>query len=298
MINTAEIITVFTATYNRSNLLQRLFVSLKEQTNKNFEWVIVDDGSTDETFTIIEKIQKEANFRVIYKKQENQGKHIAINTGVALANGQYFFIVDSDDRLPKDAIAIVFKKLLFIKENSNVAGIVGLKCYFNKKTVGFHPLKEDKICDFFDYRYTYKVQGDRAEVLKTSIFKKYPFPKFGNEKFVPESIVWNRIAKDYKMLFFNENIYECEYLEDGLSAQSVRLRRQNPKGIINLYAELGKIKKIGSKGRIKAYINFWRFFFCDLTNGKSHLKRIKNQYFAFLCIPFGFALYVKDGLTL
>lgn len=298
MINTAEIITVFTATYNRSNLLQRLFVSLKEQTNKNFEWVIVDDGSTDETFTIIEKIQKEANFRVIYKKQENQGKHIAINTGVALANGQYFFIVDSDDRLPKDAIAIVFKKLRFIKENSNVAGIVGLKCYFNKKTVGFHPLKEDKICDFFDYRYTYKVQGDRAEVLKTSIFKKYPFPKFGNEKFVPESIVWNRIAKDYKMLFFNENIYECEYLEDGLSAQSVRLRRQNPKGIINLYAELGKIKKIGSKGRIKAYINFWRFFFCDLTNGKSHLKRIKNQYFAFLCIPFGFALYVKDGLTL
>jgi len=298
MGNKLKHISIFTATYNRGHLLRRLFTSLKEQSYANFEWIIVDDGSTDETNQIISKIKNEAFFDVIYKKQENQGKHIAINTGVTLANGNYFFIVDSDDRLPKNALEVISNKIEKIREDNAIAGVVGLKCFFDKKIVGFNPLKKDVICDIFDYRYKYNATGDRAEVLKTSILKEFPFPKFEEEKFIPESIVWNRIAQHYQMLFFNENVYECEYLDTGLSAQSIKLRRKYPKGVMHLYAELSTIKKITITHKLKANVNYWRFFFCEISNALENLKILKQHHFTFLCLPLGFLLYTKDSLFL
>lgn len=297
MMDKEQLITICTATYNRGDLLPVLYNSLKAQTNLHFEWILIDDGSTDATAQVISEMKAQAPFDIVYYKQENQGKHIAINKGVALAKGGYFFIVDSDDRLPEEAIAIISAKIKNIKNDPEIAGVVGLKCYFNQQMVGSGFLSENVICDIFEYRYTHKIKGDRAEVFKTAVLKKYPFPKFENEKFIPESIVWNRIGQDYKMLFFNENVYECEYLEDGLSAQSVSLRRKYPKGIIHLYAELGTITKIGILNRYKAYVNFWRFFFCDPRSRSQHIKLLKRQYAAFLCMPLGLLFYVKDHFS-
>ena len=291
------IISICTATYNRSELLPILYRSLEAQTNTHFEWIVIDDGSTDTTDQVLKELEKNASFPICYYKQENQGKHIAINTGVSKAKGAFFFIVDSDDRLPSDAIAILHKKIDSINYNTEIAGVVGLKCYFNKQVVGSVPFHRDVICDIFDYRYIHKIQGDRAEVFKTAILKKHPFPKFEEEKFLPESIVWNRIGQQYQMLFFNENVYECEYLEDGLSAQSITLRRKYPKGVLHLYAELGAVTKIGLLNRSKAYINFWRFFFCDSSRMLQHIQLLKKQYLAFIWIPLGMFFYLKDSLT-
>lgn len=292
-----QLITVCTATYNREKLLPILFVSLKNQTNLNFEWVIIDDGSTDNTFQLVNEMHEEAPFKIIYHKQVNQGKHIAINKGVALAKGFCFFIVDSDDRLPEDSLTIIKSKFRTIEDDDAVAGVVGLKCFFDKKVVGSNTLKMDVVCDIFEYRYKHKISGDRAEVFKTEIIKNYSFPKFGKEKFLPESIVWNRIGQHYKMLFFNENVYECEYLKDGLSAQSVYFRRKYPKGTIYLYAELAMIRKIGFKNRMRSYINFWRFYFCDLSNARKNIELLNKKSIAFLCFPLGLMFYIKDGLT-
>ena len=297
MMDKDQLITICTATYNRGGLLPVLYNSLKAQTNFHFEWIVIDDGSTDATAQVISEMQEQAPFDIVYHKQENQGKHIAINKGVAMAKGRYFFIVDSDDRLPEEAIAIISAKIKNIKSDPEIAGVVGLKCYFNKNVVGSGFLSENMICDIFEYRYTHKIKGDRAEVFKTAVLKKFPFPKFENEKFIPESIVWNRIGQAYKMLFFNENVYECEYLEDGLSAQSVSLRRKYPKGIIHLYAELGAITKIGLLNRYKAYVNFWRFFFCDARHKTQNIRLLKKQYAAFLCMPLGMIFYVKDNFS-
>ncbi|WP_299767280.1 glycosyltransferase family 2 protein [uncultured Dokdonia sp.] len=291
------LISICTATYNRSELLPILYRSLEAQIITNFEWIVIDDGSTDTTDQVLNELIQNASFPIQYYKQENQGKHIAINTGVSKAKGEFFFIVDSDDRLPSDAIAILSKKVQHIKDHTEIAGVVGLKCYFNKQVVGSSSLERDTICDIFDYRYTHKVKGDRAEVFKTSILKQYPFPKFAEEKFLPESIVWNRIGQHYQMLFFNENVYECEYLADGLSARSILLRRKYPKGVIHLYAELGAIIKIGLVNRCKAYINFWRFFFCDKSSMFHHIQLLKKQYVSFLWIPVGMLFYLKDCLT-
>lgn len=291
------LISICTATYNRSELLPILYRSLEAQTNTHFEWIVIDDGSTDTTDQALKGLEQNASFPIRYYKQENQGKHIAINTGISKAKGTFFFIVDSDDRLPSDAIAILHKKIASIKNNPKIAGIVGLKCYFNKQVVGSDSLHRDAICDIFDYRYIHKIQGDRAEVFKTAILKQYPFPKFEEEKFLPESIVWNRIGQQYQMLFFNENVYECEYLEDGLSAQSITLRRKYPKGVMHLYAELGAVTKIGLVNRCKAHINFWRFFFCNRSHMFQHIQLLKKQYFAFIWIPLGMFFYLKDSLT-
>lgn len=297
MMEKEQLITICTATYNRAELLHVLYNSLKAQTNLHFEWILIDDGSTDTTTQVISEMQAQAPFDIVYHKQENQGKHIAINKGVAMAKGTYFFIVDSDDRLPEEAITIIVANIKNIKNDPEIAGVVGLKCNFNQQVVGSDFLSENVICDIFEYRYTHKINGDRAEVFKTAILKKYPFPKFENEKFIPESIVWNRIGQNYKMLFFNKNVYECEYLEDGLSAQSVFLRRKYPKGIIHLYAELGTIAKIGLLNRYKAYVNFWRFFFCDPRSRTQNIRLLKKQYAAFLCMPLGLFFYVKDHFS-
>lgn len=297
MKNKTDLITIFTATYNRSHLLKRLFNSLKEQTYKNFEWVIVDDGSTDNTSETVNAIKKQVSFKIIYKKQPNQGKHIAINTGISLANGNYFFIVDSDDRLPKNALKIIATKLINIKNDNTIAGVVGLKCYFDSVVVGSKKMEKEVICSQLDYRFFYNNTGDRAEVVKTSIFKEFLFPKFADENFVPESIVWNRMAQNYKMLYFPENVYECEYLEDGLSKKSVYLRMQNPIGASTLYAELGAIKSIKPTIKIKAQINFWRFFFrLPKSKMKTQLNLIKNHRLTPICFPLGILFFLKDTL--
>lgn len=292
-----EFITICTATYNRGNLLPTLFRSLKKQTFSNFEWVIIDDGSIDNTENLVKQFKSEASFPIIYNKQKNQGKHVAINKGVVLASGSYFFIVDSDDRLPKNSLSIINKKILRVHTDSKIAGVVGLKCFFDKKIVGSSHLTQDIICDVFEYRYTHNIVGDRAEVIKTAILKDFPFPKFGTEKFLPESLVWNRIGKHYKMLFFNENVYECEYRSDGLSAQSVYLRRKYPQGVLNLYSELGQIKKIGLVNRVKAFINYWRFYYCVSQDRKKNLKLLNGNFSVFLYFPLGFFFFISDSLT-
>ena len=290
-------ITVFTPTYNRVDLLGVLYVSLKNQSYKNFEWVIVDDGSTDTTEAFVKKIKEENNLDIIYKKQENQGKHIAINKGVSIANGECFFIVDSDDRLPKRSLEIISKKFNKIRHNKAVAGVVGLRCYFDGNVIGTKMPEDELLCTALEYRYTYNIVGDRAEAIKTSVLKEYPFPKFGEEKFLSESIVWNKISLKYNLLFFSENVYECEYLESGLTSNSIRLRRLYPKGAMHLYAELGNIKVVSFKIRSKAYVNFWRFYFCDLLNAYENLQILNKKFIVFLYFPLGFLFFLKDSFT-
>ncbi len=293
-------ITIFTPTFNRVQLLPRLYDSLKSQTFTHFEWLIVDDGSTDDTEKIVSKFQKDPSlhFSITYVKQANQGKHIAINVGLQKAKGNYFFIVDSDDRLPKNSLKIIHEKTLQIDAMPNVAGVVGLKCYFDGKTVGSHFLKNDLQCSLFDYRYKYKHQGDRAEIIKTIVFQKFLFPKFNTEKFLPESIVWNRMGKNYDFYYFSENVYECEYLEDGLSAKSLVLRRKYPLGVLNLYAELSRINKIGIQFRAKALINFWRFFFVK-TYSKTEKNLIpKIPWYGYLLLPLGLIFSILDSLKI
>lgn len=240
-------ITIFTPTYNRRNLIDNLYQSLLTQSQKNFEWLIVDDGSTDDTESYFSKLQSKLQpFPIRYIKQENGGKHRAINRGVQNANGDLFFIVDSDDSLLPNAIEKINQWTATLDCTHKWAGISGLKGFSKQKNVGQH---NSKI--FIDAknteRHKYHLEGDKAEVYFTNILKKYPFPEISGENFISEEIVWNAIARDdYYLRWFNEIIYICSYLEGGLTKDKSKNER-NPQGCL-----------LWAKGQLKTFPHNWR----------------------------------------
>lgn len=290
-----DFVSVFTPTYNRSDFLRKLFFSLQHQTSKCFEWVIVDDGSIDDTESrVLGFVDECVDFRIVYVKQENQGKHISINHGLELASGELFFIVDSDDILTPDSIEIIQNKYRMIRENYSIAGVVGRKAYFNGELIGTNLSYDDFVCSSIEFRYKFKIKGDMAEVFRTEVLKKYPFPKFENERFCPESLIYNRIAKDYCMLWFSDKIYLAEYLSNGLTSEVVKIRMQSPRAAMVTYSELSELK-IPFIYKIRSNINFWRFSFNSNYTFRQKVKMI-SLLLSLIGFPLGIILYLKDKL--
>lgn len=234
-------ITIFTPTYNRAYILENLYNSLKGQTCKDFEWIVIDDGSTDNTSEILaEWMRDDRDFDMICHTVENGGKHRAINKAVRIANSNAFFIVDSDDYLLPEAVEKANKWFSTIENDDEFAGISGLKGYSADKPVGgFGSFTGEYVDATNIQRYLYNLNDDKAEIYKTEILKKYPFPEFEGETFVPEPVVWDHIARDgYKLRWYNEVIYICDYLEDGLTASGNRKFINNPKGFLSYLAML------------------------------------------------------------
>ena len=253
-------ITVFTPTYNRAYIIEKLYHSLQRQTFKDFEWIVIDDGSVDGTGELFKKIQNDKNFFDIqYIKQKNGGKHRAINKGVEIAKGELFFIVDSDDYLIDTALSTIVEveKTIPKNEKKQFAGVCGQRGYSEKHENG------KTFCgDILDItsleREKYGIYGDKAEVFYTNILKKYPFPTFENENFITECVVWDKIAFDkYKIRYFNKIIYICDYLPDGLTAHVNELHKKNPKGYGLYLAQSAKYGKIRGVIKWNQYMNYF-----------------------------------------
>ena len=253
-------ITVFTPAYNRAYTLERLYNSLLLQRDVTFEWLIIDDGSTDNTAEVVEKFKKENLIVINYHYVKNGGKHRAINLGARFAEGELFFIVDSDDMLTKDSLTKVYKYYKSILEIDDFIGVAGLVANLNNEVIGTMSGFDYLDTDMLSYREVFKYKGDRAEVFVTGKFKDFPFPEYENEKFCPEALVWNRISQKYKMRYFNEIIYQCEYLDDGLTASIFKVRKDSPIATLMHYSELSSYS-ISLFSKIRAAVNFWRFSF-------------------------------------
>lgn len=290
-------ITIFTPTFNRAYIISNLYRSLLRQTSTNFEWLIVDDGSTDDTDVLIASLIKEDKINIRYYQQPNGGKHLAINKGVSLSKGELFFIVDSDDYLTEDAVEKISQKYNEIAHETKVAGVSFRRGYDFNQVIGHPVYFEDKLLSVFDFRYRLKVTGDQAEVYKTNVLKAFPFPVIEDERFCPESLVWNRIGKNYQLLWTSDIIYICNYLADGLTAKITKLRMQSPIASMLTYSELASCD-IPFKEKIKANINFWRFSF-NLSKC-SFIKKISQVNFFFSIIGFflGFIAFLKDKILL
>lgn len=253
-------ITVFTPAYNRGYIIENLFRSLQRQTFEDFEWIIIDDGSTDDTQTRIEQFQAEPNkFSIRYFKVENGGKHRAINLGVQKASGELFFIVDSDDYLTDDALASIsaYECTIPAEEKSNYAGVCGQRGYSSQIAIGKTFVGETLDITTLE-RPVYGITGDKSEVFYTDILKKYPFPEINGEKFITECVVWDKIAADgYKLRFFNRIVMICNYLSDGLTAQGNALFCKNPKGWGLYIAQSVEYGKISGFDRWKSYLDYF-----------------------------------------
>lgn len=255
-----NMITVFTPTFNRAYTLERLYRSLKSQTCKDFEWILIDDGSTDNTELLLNQWKKETwEFPIIYKKIKNGGKHRAVNKGVQMACGEAFFIVDSDDYLVEDAIAFIKNEFGKVVKDKRFAGISGMKCScIDNSMIGGIPNFTEYVDATNLERGKHNLLGDKAEIYKTELLRKYPFPEFEGENFLTEAVVWNSIAVDgYIIRWFTKRLYYCEYLEDGLSKNSFMVFQKNPLG----WAEYIKREKY-YEGKEIIYKHTYQFFEC------------------------------------
>lgn len=252
--------TVFTPTYNRGYIIDQLYCSLRRQTYQDFEWIVVDDGSTDDTAEQFDRIQnEEKSFPIRYVKTANGGKHRAINIGVSLAQGELFYIVDSDDYLTNDALKIIDEVERTIEHDgaTKYAGVCGIKGFSSKQEIG--STFEGEFLDITSLeRPQHGIEGDKAEVFYTELLKKYPFPEFDGENFVTECVVWDKIAFDgYKLRFFNKIVMICDYLPDGLSVQGEQLLLKNPRGYGLYLHQSGKYGKIFGVSKWNVYLKYY-----------------------------------------
>lgn len=258
--------TIFTPTYNRRELIDNLYHSLLAQTDKNFEWLVVDDGSTDDTETYFsDLLSKPQPFPIRYIKQGNGGKHRAINRGVKDANGELFFIVDSDDYLTENAVEKINQWITTLDGSHKWAGISGLKGFSKDSVVGLH-----SIFSYIDAknneRRKYNLLGDKAEVYFTDVLKQHPFPEIPGENFISEEIVWNAIARDgYYLRWFNDIIYICNYLEGGLSKDNTK-DKNNPQG-----------RLLWARGQLEAFPNSWRDRFLAIGIYRHAVAEMKSM---------------------
>jgi len=259
-------ITIFTSTYNRRQLIERLYQSLLSQTQKNFEWLVVDDGSTDDTEIFFESLLSEQQpFSIRYVKQENGGKHRAINNGIKKASGELFFIVDSDDYITENAIEKINHWATTLDDSHKWAGIAGLRGQTKNRVLGQHNSLYKYIDAKNSERRKFNLLGDKAEIYFSEILKKYPFPEIPGENFISEEIVWNAIARDgYYLRWFNEIIYICDYLDGGLTKDNTK-DKNNPQG-----------RLLWATGQLATFPNSWRDQFLAIGIYRHTVAGIKS----------------------
>ena len=249
-------ITVFTPTYNRGYIIEKLYDSLKRQTCKDFEWLVVDDGSEDNTEELFAGWMAEDNgFPIRYYKKENGGKHRAINYALDLAEGELFFTVDSDDYLTEDAVEKVIGwegELSKEEKYCAFAGNMGTSASDGTNNVFDGGCLDGTLLD----RYG-KVNGERALVFYTDIHRRYKYPEYDGEKFMTEAVVWNRMSADgYKCRYYNDIIWIYEYQADGLTKTGSALFANNPRGYGLWLREKSDIMKENSYKKLKMHYSF------------------------------------------
>lgn len=225
-------LTILTPTYNRSFYLSKLYKSLLKQDNKDqFVWMIVDDGSSDDTRQYITDLKKDGLINIEYIYKKNGGKHTAINKAYAYLNSEYVMIVDSDDYLKENAISQILTDWETLENNCDVNAVFYLRGYENGEVIGQSFPNEGKVL-YLDYM-NMRVSGDKLYVFRSEFLKKYPFPVFENENFLGEVVVWGKMALDGTYIYLiNKILYITEYLENGLTKSGRYLRLKNINGSI------------------------------------------------------------------
>ena len=269
-------ISVLTPTFNRANFLERVYKSLLKNKEyiQNIEWLIMDDGSTDNTKSVIEKLKDENEIEIKYYYQENQGKMVAINKLVGQATGDLIIDCDSDDYFTKDAFKVIKEEFEKHKEEKNIYGLCFLKYDQNGKNMG-NNFKKEKTT-MFDLYFKEGETGEKAIVFYSNIRKQYKHELEKNERFVTEARMYHKIDEKYQMICVNKPIMKCEYQEKGYTKNISKQFKENPNGYYKYFQEILKknMKGVTLKKRLYAIKHY--ILFSYLTKSKKNLKEIKN----------------------
>lgn len=286
-------VTIITPTYNRAELLKNLYRSLEQQNNKDFEWLIVDDGSTDRTKEAVEEIMDKASFHIDYIWKENGGKHTALNVGIKTIHTELTMIVDSDDQLLPNAVDEICKVHHKYSSFDEIGVYSFLRCYSNGKPIV--PLdKEEFVDSYVKYRIKENRPGDMAEVFKTLVLKEFPFPEFQGERFLSEDVVWIQIGLEYQYVFINKPIYQCEYLDGGLTANDKPMKFSSPSGSM-LRGKMLMSKECGIIRNIKGAIIYdcYKRNLTDVYLDERLKLNLRDRAICILCEPISFYYFAR-----
>ncbi|WP_108804109.1 glycosyltransferase family 2 protein [Aquimarina sp. Aq107] len=281
-------ITVFTPTYNRAYCLHKCYESLIKQSNQDFVWLIIDDGSTDDTETLVSSWIKEGKIDIQYHYQENQGMHGGHNAAYRLTETALNVCIDSDDCIGEEAIEKILVAWEKIKDKPEFAGLVGLDADPEGKIIGTKIPEHIKETTLYDLYNVHKVLGDKKLVYRTEVVKKYPaYPIFEGERFVPLGYLYQLIDQDYKLLPINEVLCEVEYMQDGSSMNILKQYRRHPKGFA--FSRKSRMKLAENfKDQFKNAIHYVSS--AIFTKNGSFISESPKKMTTVLAIPFGILL--------
>ncbi|MBQ8047205.1 MAG: glycosyltransferase family 2 protein [Prevotella sp.] len=281
-------LTVFTPAYNRAHTIGRTYESLCRQTCKDFEWLIIDDGSTDNTRELVQGwIDEKPEFPIRYIYQANQGMHGAHNTAYDNITTELNTCIDSDDWMPDDAVE---KIIMFWREHGSgkYAGIIGLDVKESGELIGT-PLPNDLYAMNLSEFYQDGGAGDKKLVLRTDIVKLYPpYPRFDKERYFSLGYLYLLIDQDYKCLCLNEPLVVVDYQPDGSSHSMYRQYWNNPRGFMYLRQEHIRIYK-SFRLRFRSSIHY--ISHCLRAKAYRHLLSTSRPLMALCALPFGVCLF-------
>lgn len=273
-----KLLTIFTPTYNRAYILPELYRSLCKEPSDSFIWLIVDDGSTDNTQELVENWQRENLIEIVYFKQENGGKMRAHNKGVELCTTPLFFCIDSDDQIATGAVEKILETHQTLRDDESLGGIAAKRLIINK--LASKDLPDQKRSTLHNI-YASGFKGDTSLVFKTDILKEFPFPEIDGEKFVTEGYVYDQIDQKYELLILNEYLMRCEYQEDGYTFNADSLYLKYPKGWALYFSQYYKFYAKSMRDRIK-YMGYY-LSMCLIAK-TPFLQVLKDAPSLFICI--------------
>mgnify|MGYP000902433976 CR=1 FL=1 len=278
-------LTVFTTTYNRAHTLNRCYESLKRQTSRDFLWLIIDDGSTDNTKELVKKWANEGIIPIRYHYKKNGGMHTGHNTAYRLIDTELNVCIDSDDYMPDNAVEIIVS---FWKENKSddCAGIFALDADYEGNVLGDKFPNDIKKIHLNELDRKYRLKGDKKFVFRTDIVSKYPkYPEFEGEKNFPLSYKTMLIDKDYKFLLLNRVLCNVEYQEDGSSKTIVKQYFTNPKGFYE-FRKFAMVNDCSFKRRFIQCIHYVSS--AIILKNKKFLKESPKKLMTIVAIPAGY----------
>jgi len=288
-------LTVFTPTYNRANTLDRVFNSLNNQTYLDFQWIIIDDGSTDNTEELVGKYMKKANYNIIYKKQKNSGKHIATNRALDICDTELFVIADSDDSFKDNALEVLVNTWDSIEDKDNYKGVI-CRCYDVQTGEGIGIPFPKYVFDSNDIEafFKYKLRYEKWMLFSTKVFKEYKFPEYGGLRFFPETITWQKMAEKYKTRYIDEKLRAYYRDQDNsVTKKSYNRCKENIYYWIHFINDEMKYFWYYPKIFIKSFVGFSRDSILNKISFKQSICKINRTYKKIIYIffyPFGYLL--------
>ena len=289
--------TVFTPTFNRCDLLARTYESLCEQTFQDFEWLIVDDGSTDDTLRRVQAWQQAARFSIRYIYQHNSGKHRAHNRAIAQAAGELFAVLDSDDTLVPRAIERLIFHWNSIPEPERIrfSGVSCLCVEPGGRLVGRTYPTQALECRHYEMESVHRVSGEKWGCHRTAILRQFEFPDIADEKYCPEGIVWNRIARNYFVRHVNEALRVYRRHSGSMTVRPFRTLMDSPRYARMFYRECLDLEA-PTAWRCKKAVNYVRYSLHAGVNLWHAVADSAAPVLTALLAPAGGLYYLRDIL--